>query len=251
MLYWYNRAKIETEANMPVTRENPAPYAPAKTILDIIDRHRERGLPTPIDKATLERASVPETLIPRVLQSLQLLDLMTDDGRPTPVFEGIRLASEGEYKKRLEEWLKGTYADIFSFVDPTKDDETRIRDAFRHYQPVGQQGRMVTLFTGLCIAAGLIAEKPSRAVAVAAASTPRAPRPTGKRTVPARSKDTPHTGNLSPALPAPLAGLLADLPPNGWTSERRAKFMKAFETVLDLCIPVVATVPREADDEAA
>jgi hypothetical protein len=238
---------------MPVTKENPAPYAPAKTILDIIDRHRERGLPPPIDRATLERVSVPETLIPRVLQSLQVLDLVTDDGRPTPVFEGIRLAPEGEYKKQLEEWLKGAYADIFSFVDPTKDDETRIRDAFRHYQPVGQQNRMVMLFIGLCTAAGLIAEKTARSAGAAPAS-PR-PRMTNKRVVPDRSKDGPRhgAGNALPGLPAPLAGLLAGLPPEGegWTSEKRAKFLKAFETVLDLCVPVIAAAPTEVDDEAA
>lgn len=47
--------------------------------------------------------------------------------------------------------------------------------------------------------------------------------------------------------------LAAGLPPDGqgWTSERRDKFLKAFETVLDLCVPVVASAPRDADEEAA
>jgi hypothetical protein len=29
------------------------------------------------------------------------------------------------------DWLKAAYAEVFSFVDPMQDDETRIRDAFR------------------------------------------------------------------------------------------------------------------------
>ena len=34
-------------------------------------------------------------------------------------------------------------------------------DAFRTYQPIGQQERMVLLFQGLCTAAGMIPEKVS------------------------------------------------------------------------------------------
>src|SRR6476660_6391417 len=101
---------------MAVTKDKSAPYAPAKTILDLINRYRQRGLPIPIDAETLARASVPETLIPRILQTLRVLDLINEGGQPTPTFEGIRLAPEAEYQKRLEDWLRGTYADIFSFV---------------------------------------------------------------------------------------------------------------------------------------
>jgi hypothetical protein len=42
-------------------------------------------------------------------------------------------------------------------------------DAFRTYQPIGQQERMVLLFQGLCRAAGIIPEKVS--------APPRAPVP--------------------------------------------------------------------------
>lgn len=234
---------------MPVTRDKPAPYAPAKTILEVIYRHRSRGLPLPVIGETLERISVPSTLLPRVLQSLEALDLIDEDGKPTPTFEAIRLAPENEYKKRLEDWLKGTYADIFSFVDPTKDDETRIRDAFRSYNPVGQQPRMVTLFVGLCTEAGLIVPKQP-------ASAPRS-RPAvepARRSSPARPKPPRHAeqnGSI-PGLPAPLAGLLASLPRDGdgWTTEKRTKFMTAFGTVLDLCVPIVDDADADADEAA-
>ncbi len=102
------------------------------------------------------------------MQALQTLDLFKENGNPTETLEGIRLAPEAEYKKRLEDWIKGAYADVFAFVDPAVDDDTRIRDAFRNYQPIAQQPRMVTLFKGLCAAAGLIGDKPR---------APRAPAP--------------------------------------------------------------------------
>src|SRR5712692_2796663 len=135
---------------MPVTASKPAPYASPSTVLDVIGRRRNHGLPTPINKEVMRRASVAEGLISRTLQALQTLDLIDEKGMPTQTFEALRLASEAEYKKRLEDWLKSAYADVFAFVDPMKDDETRIRDAFRNYHPIAQQPRMVALFQGLC-----------------------------------------------------------------------------------------------------
>ncbi|HZT26821.1 MAG TPA: DUF5343 domain-containing protein, partial [Pseudolabrys sp.] len=165
-----------------------------------------------------------------------------------PTFEALRLAPEAEFKKRMEEWLKGAYAEVFSFVDPTKDDEIRVRDAFRSYQPVGQQSRMVALFMGLCAAAGLIAEKPESAPRPAA-RTPRQAIPistptlsprqktTVKRVVSERFKDAPRGPS---SVPAPLAGLLESLPAEGdtWTKEERAKFLATYTAVLDFCFEV-------------
>src|SRR5688572_6029743 len=119
---------------MAVTPDRPGPYAPAKAVLDIMARYRSRGLPPPIDADVLGRVGIPYSLIPRTLQALQALDLIDETGKPTPTFEGLRLAPEAEYPQRLADWLKGAYADVFAFVDPAKDDPARIRDAFRNYQ---------------------------------------------------------------------------------------------------------------------
>ena len=105
------------------------------------------------------RAGVSQSLVPRTVQALQMLDLIDADGRPTQTFESIRVASEPDYKQRLVEWLDGVYADVIEFVDPSRDDETKIRDAFRLYQPHGQQPRMVSLFLGLYAAAGKAPER--------------------------------------------------------------------------------------------
>ena len=143
----------ENRKTWPLIKTNPVPYAPASAVLEIISRRRHRGLPIPINADVLSRASVSASLIPRTLQALQVLDLIDGDGNPTAIFEAIRTAPEAEYQRRLEDWLEGTYAEVFTFVDPAKDDEVRIRDAFRSYNPAGQQERMVTLFVGLCTAA--------------------------------------------------------------------------------------------------
>jgi Family of unknown function (DUF5343) len=201
---------------MAVTADKPAPYAPHSAITDIIARYRSRGLPTPIDAEVLGRAGVSESLI-------------------TP---------EGEYKQRLADWLKAAYADVFAFVDPSNDDETSIRDAFRNYQPIGQQSRMVTLFQGLCAAAGLMAEKPQQVRSPSAA--PRA-RPATTMVRAASSKSSAKGNQVNSGftggsnVPPPLAGLLASLPAMGagWTQAERDKYVTTFGAVLDFCFPII------------
>ena len=229
---------------MAVTSDSPAPYAPPSVIIDLIERHRSRGLPSPVTAEVLGRASVAESLIPRTIQSLQALDLINEDSQPTATFEGIRKASNGEYKQRLAAWLNGTYSDVIKFVDPAKDDEVAVRDAFRNYNPVGQQPRMVSLFLGLYAAAGV---RPERA------PSQRQPRPR----IPAKQQSLiPRksiTARSDSGIPAALAGLLSNLPPEGkgWTQVNRDKFLTTFEAVLDFYFPIVERGETEevpADD---
>ncbi len=237
------------EAAMAVTPDKPAPYAPPSSILDIIRRYRDRGLSFPVNADVLTRIGVPESLVSRTMQALITLDLFNEVGNPTPTLEGIRVAPEAEYKKHLEDWLKSAYADVFSFVDPTTDDDIRIMDAFRSYQPQGQRGRMVTLFQGLCAEAGLAPPKKT-----AAPRSPMARSPAiGPRTSPNRAVNIniPQRKSIfaKPAtgLPPALAGLLESLPaPSvGWTADDREKFMKTFEAVLDFCIPITEPATKE------
>ena len=231
---------------MPVTQDRPAPYGPPKVIIDLVQRHRNKGLPSPIDQDVLARAGVPDSLIPRTLQSLRILDLITEDGSASEALERIRLAPEAEYQQRLTEWLNAAYADALAFVDPAKDDETAIRDAFRKYVPTGQQSRMVTLFIGLFIAAGVMPERsasapPRKLVSAGAALRPRpvrthAPALTRVSAGVGSTKRQPPEGNFPPAM----SGLLASLPSNGsgWTKESRDKFMATFPVILDFCYPI-------------
>lgn len=237
---------------MPVTNESSAPYAPAATVLSIVERYRNKGLPVPVDADVLARASVSESLIPRVLHSLRALDLIDERGMPTQVFEAIRLAPEAEYKPTVAKWLEATYADVLQFIDPATADEAKLRDAFRNYQPQGQQGRMITLFSGLFRAAGIGPEK-------ATAAAPRKKGGNGGpkiRPTPPRGPDTPRQPRVASAtgyasasgLPPALAGLLASLPldGSGWTAPDRQRFLTAFAAVLDFTVPLLKA-PRAGD----
>ena len=242
---WFTTLSVDEDVVVPVTSGQPAPYAPASAILELVERHRNKGLPTPVNSDVLERASISPSLIPRTLQALQTLDLIDGDGRPTAILEGIRVAPTAEYQQRLGEWLNGAYADALQYVDPGADDEIKIRDAFRSYNPVGQQSRMVTLFLGLFAAAGIRADKPKPAGRIT--SSPGASKPTSRpatRTLkPAQQQVTPpgHSGNSS--LPPALAGLLSSLPPAGqsWPKAERDRFLLTFGAVLDFCFPIEGT----------
>jgi hypothetical protein len=230
---------------MAVTAGTSAPYAPPSAILELIQRHRNKGLPPVVDAAVLERSGISHSIIPRTLRSLATLGLIDAQGHPTSTLEGIRLAAEGDYRSRLVEWLNAAYADVLVFADPANSSENAIRDAFRRFKPAGQQARMVTLFLGLYAAAGISAGREN-------GSLPRSLAPQRK---PRRAVAQPVPGGTylgqRPAgqLPEPIAGLLTKLPPEGqgWSREQRDQLLRAFGAVLDVCYPVLAAKPGEED----
>lgn len=242
---------------MPVTSDKPAPYAPSTAIMAVVERFRQRGLPTPVDAGVLARASISESLIPRTLYALQSLDLIDESGNPTDVLEGLRLAPEVEYKARLGEWLTGAYADALQFIDPATATEIEIRDAFRNYRPHGQLDRMVTLFIGLFRAAGIAPEKASGGPPKKKVITLRMPARAATAVKPGnKPKDsgggafTPKQHNFDGALPPALAGLLASLPTHGegWTKADRDAFMTTFAVVLDFVFPPGAVKVQKAEE---
>lgn len=236
---------------MPLQHNGSAPYAPASTVLSLIERARTRGLPAQINKDVLLRAGVSESLVPRTFQALQLLELITDDGAWTQNLESLRSVPEAGFQALLADILRAVYEDVFKFVDPGKDSQTAIRDAFRGYNPHGQQERMVPLFMALCKKAGIVdSESVQRA--------PREPRQTKKAQQTHRTpKNDPQQPKKQPpsstGLPAPLAGLLAALPPegNGWSQENRDRFFSTFGTILDFCFPIRDTEPEEHQEESS
>jgi hypothetical protein len=232
---------------MAVTADKPGPYTSPQVVVDLISRHRTRGLPSIIDAEVLQRAGVSESLTPRTLQSLVALDLIDEKGQITDAFEALRLAPEAEYKERMTAWLNATYADVLTFIDPATDDETAIRDAFRSYKPVGQQDRMVTLFVRLYAAAGV---GPVKAANASSRSRPAPPKTPAARATPSVKAPPPPPANqqmASTGLPAALQGLLLSLPKEGagWSQERRNKFYDTFGAVLDFCFPIEASGTKD------
>lgn len=243
--------KTQKSTKMPVTPTTPGPYTATSAVLEVITRYRSKGLPSPVSSEVLARAGVSESLIPRTLQSLQTLDLIDDKGAPTATLEGLRLAPEAEFKKRLHEWLSGSYAEVLRFVDPATASEVEVRDAFRNYTPVGQQPRMVTLFQGLFAAAGVAPERSSPRARVTVNPVRRSPLQFRTASNRDRLEFAPKTPASAGAFPPALAGLLATLPAQetGWTKEQRDRFVSTFSAVLDYTYPTVTSVSEASADD--
>jgi hypothetical protein len=228
----------------------PAPYGPPQGALAMIHGFRDRGLTVPFTAAVYAKAGISESLIPRVKNTMEGLDLVDAEGNPTQLLLGLRAAKTDEFQARLAEVVRAAYSEVFQFVDPMKDDLNRITDAFRDYIPHGQRTRMVTLFMGLCEAAGLA--PPSTGKPAASNGRPSAPakkRPEAQRKVPPAI--TSHGGGSTlggNGIPPALLGVLSGLPSpeQGWTREQREHFYTAFGALLDFSIPIREAAPRSA-----
>jgi hypothetical protein len=248
-----------------------APYAPPATVLEMITRYRDRGMTTPINVEVLERAGIPESLTRRTLQALKLLEILDGDGNPTSAFEQATRSGDEEFREKLRDMLTTAYGDVFSFADPAKDSYDRVRDAFRGFNPRGQQDRMVTLFLGLMefVGVDVRAAAGSRTREVAPPSG-RSAKKAPTTAVRKGAKDDPGTGagtartqtvhpvGIGPAaddLPPGLVGLLHQIPRGGagWPAAQRDAFLAAFTAVLNFTIPVrehePAPSPVVSDDE--
>lgn len=238
---------------MAVTAEQSAPYAPSSVILGLLERNREKGLPNPITSEALQRLSVSDSLVPRTLQALKILDLIGDDGKHTGTFESLRRAPEAEYLTLMAEWLKAAYEHALDVIDPATADEVSIRDAFRLYNPISMQPRMITLFTSLFEAAGVRSgdrAKPAPAKkATPSGSAPRAAKP-APRPAPRRQQELAPAGGgaLPTGMDPALAGMLARIPKpgEGWTQLERDSFYTTFGVVLDFCFPIRAASSQQA-----
>ena len=232
-----------------IQADGTAPYAPPKTVLELIHRFRDKGLTTPFDLGVLDRAGISQGLAPRVLQALKLLDLIDTGGHPTDALESLRRAPSDGFNDVLAEVVKHAYADVFNFVDPAEDSVDAISDAFRSYNPPGQRDRMVTLFVGLCKEAGIIQGKP--APRASGNGQPARSTTTTKRT-PTRKPPRHRGAGGSGELPPQVDGLLKTLPDpeEGWSSARRDQFIAAFTAIINYTYPVREALPPTSGDDA-
>lgn len=245
---------------MPIQKDGNAPYAPAATVTDVIERYRDHGLATPFDADLLERAGVPPSLSARTLQALKLLDLLDADGQPSAQMQDLARASSEEYKERFAEIVRAAYADVLAFTDPAQDPPERVEDAFRSYTPRGQRPRMVTLFLGLCQYAGIVDEIPKRRPGPKPGPKPRASAPRASsealpraemrrvRARPAKPSVAQSQSYPENRLPDAIAALLSELPGQGqsWTAIQRGSFIGAFSALLDVYYPISDSHPGRA-----
>jgi hypothetical protein len=232
---------------MPIRTGEAAPDAPPATVLQVVNSLRDRGLTIPITSDVLLRAGISDSLVPRTLRSLIGLELIEEDGRLTNAMEQLRRTPSSDFKARLAEHVRGVYEEVFQFTDPSTDDSKRIADAFRAYEPIGQRSRMVTLFLGLCEAAGIVPEGTARKSATPVNNHTSKKllqkRQTERPTKKAESVAVPSTAGLG-AVPSAMKGYLESLPsPSvGWTQESRDRWLRLFGDALDFAIPIRTVV---------
>ena len=245
---------------MSLQPNGPAPYTTVSAFTTVIDWFRGRGSTGTIDADTVVRAGVSESLGRRTIQSLKLLDLIDDQGKPTTQFKDFaQIRGEDEYKSRLQEWLRAEYAEVLQFCDPSTDSYDRIVEAFRGYEPAGQRRGMASLMLGLWKHSGL----PVAAAVSTATEARRAARPSGSlkplkpvrippRRAPEHQANDRGGGEITTAgLPPGLVGLLHQIPRDGrpWTAETRDNFLQAFTAVLNFSVPIGDPVQATPDGD--
>lgn len=221
-----------------------APYAPAKAVLSVIDRYRNRGLADPLTTGNLEQVGVPASMGPRTLQALRFLGLVDEGGNRLESFEQLKRAKTDEYPAQLAEIVHAAYLPVFTVVDPATDTDVALADAFRGYEPGAQRGKMLALFRGLCSAAGIVdgdrrpkggaPKKPTGGALAPRAKAPKKPLPPTDAPAPERTAD--DEGVVDIRL---ITAIIQQLPrERRWTSSRRKRWLGAIESAVDLLIEV-------------
>lgn len=143
---------------MAVSDDNYRPYAAVANVQAVLDRVRNRNMPSAIDATYIRAAQVPEKSIGRVRDALRFLDFVHADGTPTQRLQAYAVAAValGEQKQDLlAAAVRDSYRADFERIDPAQDAQDVIVDAFSPYAPKSQRIRMVMLFLGLCRFAGI------------------------------------------------------------------------------------------------
>lgn len=247
---------------MVATVLETAPYAPPQNILEVLHHVRRRSLLDPLDSKAVKSIGVPEGNVSRTLAAFRFLKLIDDDEHCTDTFDRLARVPEDQYPEQLAQVLREAYKTIFTYWEPSEDDQVKLSNLFRqHYNPQAQRTRMVTLFVALCREANIL-------IGPVPESRPRAKRTSVskdqgiKRGRPGRVPSTPDaeqvplfqsatvTGSVTPSASAfDTSGIddhyalcletMKKLPADHcWTRKQRLKWLQAITACVDLLVEV-------------
>jgi len=156
------------------------PYAPVQGMREFFERVTLKAQPARVEKGYLKELGLAPGNELHVLAALRFLDLVGEDGRPTPHFR-VLYYKGAERKKELQKLLRRAYPDLLSgTLDLREAAREDVHDHFvRQYGLQGQMARKArAVFAFLCsfaeipISAGLAQEGP-RSTPERAAGTAR------------------------------------------------------------------------------
>lgn len=237
-----------------MSEQNFAPYAPAKAVLGVIQRFRSRGLPDPITSGVLEQVGVPTSMTARTMQAFRFLGLIDEGGNRLASLDNLQRATTEEYPVQLAEIVRAAYLPVFSLVNPAMDSDTAIADAFRPYEPRAQRDKMIALFRGLCVEAGITAARPRSSGGAPKRQVGGALSMRSRASTPRRVERT-LTDDVSPRLDTDgamdtrvLTALIQQLPKERrWTTSRRARWFVTFESAVDFLVEIDDNVAAAPD----
>jgi len=177
---------------MSIVRNGSAPYAPVEAVMAVIEGYRTKHPHTPFTIENIQPLGVAPSIAQRTHQALRLLDLIDEDGEPTPSMDVLREASSAEFAARLAEIVRAAYSEVFAYKDPATDSPDDMAEIFRFYRPPSQHTRMIRFFYGICTRAGII-ENPPAIGSSGTASARRSPTAKGRPRVVRTDPPPPRT----------------------------------------------------------
>lgn len=135
-------------------KKRMAPYVPASTLSGFFDRIRNMNLPSEITTEILEKMGISTGSALALVSALRFLDLIDRQGASTEALRSLQISGE-EFKLNLEKVVRSAYADLFSLLDPAKDDREHLRNYFARTYSAATAEKATGLFLDLCDEAGI------------------------------------------------------------------------------------------------
>ncbi len=135
-------------------KKRMAPYVPASTMSAFFDRIRNINLPSEITSGILEKMGFPTGSALALISALRFLNLIDRQGASTQGLRSLQISGE-EFKLNLEKLVRSAYADLFSVLDPSKDDREHIRNYFARAYSAATAEKATALFLELCDESGI------------------------------------------------------------------------------------------------